>query len=246
MTCARWSYLYFVHEFVGDSRGFGISKTMALIIFYLFLLLFTLCFWLNSYIEYKRQFRRKSYQKLLLRRSYFLIDNRSLLSAARRHWRDKQKNASNDDDQINPTAAWTCINLPALILFEFWYFNFKFSLSIALNKSIDILSLTTEGLFNNHTRDVESSLAVTCMAYTYTILKFWNPCISWRCTLPCLFLVGWFERLIDCLCIQQVIVKHSPSFSMHCLLGGRHREATLSFHIESFLLCRSFDAETPC
>ena len=171
MTCARWSYLYSVHESVGDSRGFGKSVTMALMIFYLFLLLFTACFWLNSYIDYKSQFRRKSYQKPLLRRSYFLIDNRSLLSAARRRWRDKQKNASNDDDQINPTAAWTCINSPALILFEFWYFNFKFSLSIALNKSIDILSLTTEGLFNHHIRDVEFSLAVTCMAYTYPYLN---------------------------------------------------------------------------
>lgn len=80
-------------------------ESIALIAFYLFLLLFTAYFWLNSYIDYKSQFKRKSYQKSLFRRSNFLIDNRSLLSAAKRRWRDKKKNASNDDDQSNPTAA---------------------------------------------------------------------------------------------------------------------------------------------
>ena len=78
---------------------------MALMAFYLFLLIFTAFFWLSGYFDYKNQFQRKSYQDHFRRRSNFLIDNRRLLSAAKRRWRDKQQAASNDDDQNNPSAA---------------------------------------------------------------------------------------------------------------------------------------------
>ena len=80
-------------------------ESMALMAFYLFLLIFTAFFWLSSYFDYKNQFQRKSYQDHFRRRSNFLIDNRRLLSAAKRRWRDKQETASNDDDQNNPSAA---------------------------------------------------------------------------------------------------------------------------------------------